>query len=183
MRFVSTGCNNAAAEDFGDDLGSFSGTVHAVVGKLVGREALGVERSKAGFIAEERATRHGHAARKQNFDRRIQPENGNASGAQEFGAAVLRIGAAAEREDGAFFVLGGAAEGGAKLIGFDLAKGGFAETFENLRNGEACGFLNAIIEVNKTPGELAREECAYGGLAGTHETGKTKNWRAGLRPA
>src|SRR5882762_9645826 len=53
MRLVSAGSNNAAAENFRDDLGGFAGAVNAIVGELIGRQALGVERAEAGFIAEE----------------------------------------------------------------------------------------------------------------------------------
>ena len=179
MRFVSTGRNNAAAQDFRDDLGRFAGAIHAVVGKLVGRKALGVERSKAVFIAEKRAAGHGHTARKQNFDGRIQPENGNASGTQKFWATGLRVGAAAKSKNGAFFELRGATESSTELICFDLTKSGLTEAFENLWNREARGFLNAIIEIYKVPGELTREERADGGLTGTHETGEAKNRNAG----
>src|SRR5260370_33832346 len=41
MRGVSTGCNNAAAQNFRDDLCGFAGAVPAIIGKLIGRETLG----------------------------------------------------------------------------------------------------------------------------------------------
>src|SRR6516225_6203826 len=116
MRLVSTGCNNAAAQDFGDHLRRLAGTVYAVVGKLIRREALSVERAKAGFVAEQRAAGHGHAAGEQNFYGRIQPENGNARGAEKFRATGLRVGAAAEGDDGAFLVLGGETQRTAELV-------------------------------------------------------------------
>src|SRR5216684_5187636 len=183
MRGVSTGCNNTAAQDFRDNLSGFAGTVHAVVGELIGRETLGVERAEAGFIAEKGTAGHGHASREQNFDGRIQPQNRGAGSAQEFGAARLRVGAAAKGENGAFFHLCGAAEGCAELIRFDLAESRFAEAFENFGNREAGGGFDALIEIDKAPGELPCEERANGGFAGTHKAGKAQNWDAGLRPA
>jgi hypothetical protein len=69
MRLVSTGSNKAAAENLRDDLCGFGGAVHAIVRELIRRQALFVERAEAGFVAEERAAGHGHAAGKQNFER------------------------------------------------------------------------------------------------------------------
>jgi len=157
MRFVSTRSNNAAAKDFRDDLGGFAGTVHAVIGKLIGRKALGVERAEAGLVAEQRAAGHSHAAGEKNFDRGVEPENGNAGGAKKFGATGLRIGAAAESEHGAFLELGGAAECGAKLVGFDRSKGGLAEAFEHFGDGQTRSLFDAFVEIHEAPGELAGE--------------------------
>jgi len=57
------GCGwNPTAEDFGNDLRGFAGTVHAVIGEMVRREALSVQRTEAGFVAEERTAGHGHAS-------------------------------------------------------------------------------------------------------------------------
>jgi hypothetical protein len=183
MRGVSTGSNNAAAQNFRDDLGGLAGTVHAVIGKLIRRETLSVQRAEAGFVTEKRTAGHGHATRKQNFDGRIQPQNRDAGSAQKIRAAWLRVGAAAKGDNGAFFELRGAAESSAELIRFDLAEGRFAEAFEDLGNWEAGGCFDAVIEIDKAPSELASEKCANGGLAGTHKTGKAENRYAGLRPA
>src|SRR5713101_4372536 len=136
-----------------------------------------------GFVAEKRTAGHGHAARKENFDGRVQPQDGSAGSAQKIGAARLRVSAAAEGENGAFFELHGAAERSAELVRFDLAESEFAEAFEYLGNGETGGSFDAVIEIDKVPGEVLREERANGGLAGTHETSQTKNRHAGLRPA
>ena len=183
MRHVSTRCNNAAAQDFCDNLGWFAGAVHAVVGKLIGRKTLGVKSAEAGFVAEKRTAGHGHAARKKNFDWRIQPQNGSAGSAQKIGAAWLRVSAAAEGENRAFFELRSAPERSAELVCFDLAEREFTEAFEYLGNGETCGSFDAVIEIDKAPGEVPREERANGGFAGTHETGQAQNRDAGLQPA
>jgi len=174
MRLVSTGSNNATAEDFGDDLRGLRGAIDAIVCELIGRQALRVKRAEAVFVAEERAAGHSHAAGKQDFERGIQPKNGSASSAEKFGAAGLRVSAATEGEDGAFLMFGGAAEGGAELIGFNLAESGFTEALEDFGDGEAGGFLDAVIEIDKTPGELTREERADSSLAGTHKSGEAK---------
>ncbi len=183
MRHVSTRCNNAAAQDFRDNLGWFAGAVHPVVSKLIRRKTLRVESAEAGFVAEKRTAGHGHTARQENFDGRIQPQNGSSGSAQKIGAALLRVSAATEGENGAFFELRSATERSAELVRFDLAESEFAESFENLGNGEAGGSFNAVIEIDKMPGEVPREEGANGGFAGTHKTGQAQNRGAGLLPA
>jgi len=73
---------------------------------------------------------------------------------------------------------GGAAKCRTKLVGFELAEGGFAEAFEELRDGDGGGGLDALVKVDEAPGELAGEEGADGGLAGAHEAGETDYLRA-----
>ena len=64
----------------------------------------------------------------------------------------MRVRASAEGENGAFFHLRGAAKRGAELIGLDLPESRFAESFENLRDGQASRFFDAFIEIDKAPG-------------------------------
>src|SRR5260370_37027707 len=99
MRLVSTRCNNAAAQNFGDHLRGFAGAIHAVIGKLVRREPLRVKLAKAAFVAEERPPGHGHAAREQNFHGRIEPENGSPRGTKKFWREALRAGATRDAEE------------------------------------------------------------------------------------
>ena len=183
MRFVSSRRNNAEAKNLGNDLRRIAGSIDAIVGELVGRQALRVKRAEAGFVAKKRAAAHGHAPRKKNFRRRVEPENGNAGSAEKFRAAGLRVGAATEGKDGAFFLFGGAAERGTELVGFHLSENGFAQAFEDLRDGESGSLFNAVIEIDKPPRELAGKQSANRGLAGTHEPGETQNGDAGLCPA
>ena len=131
VRFAGAAGDDVEAENFGDDAGGFAGAVDAMIGELIGRQALRMERAEAGFVAEERAAGHGHAAGEQDFDGSVEPDDGNAGGAKKFGRALLGVSAAAEGEHDRFFEFEDAAERGAKLIGFDLAKGGFAEALEN----------------------------------------------------
>lgn len=119
--------------------------------------------------------------REKKLDRRIEPEDGNARSAKKFGAARLSVGAAAKGEHGGFPVFGGAAQGSAKLIGFDLPKGGLAKAFEELRDRESGGLLDAFIEVDEMPRELAREKRADGRLARAHKTSEAKYLGAGRR--
>jgi hypothetical protein len=177
--FAATSHDNAAAENFRDDLRGIAGAVHAEVSELVRGKALGVKRAKAGFVAKERSAGHSHAAREQKLDGRIEPKNRGASVAEKFGAARLGVSAAAEREDGGFLEFGSAAQGGAQLIRFDLAKSGFAEALENLGNGQACELLDAFIQINETPCELTCEKSANSGLAGSHESSKANHLGAG----
>src|SRR5579885_2276317 len=165
--------DDAASKNFGDDLRRLAGAIDAKIGQLIGRQALGMELAEARFVAKERAAGHCHAAGEQNFDRRIEPKDRYSGGAKKFGAALLGVRAAAESENRAFAKFSGAAESSAKLIGFELAKGRLAVTLEKLRDGDAsCGF-DAVIEVDKAPAKLASQQSADGGLAGTHESGKT----------
>jgi len=167
--------HDAAAKDLGDDASRFSGTVDAIIGELIRRKALRVKRTKAGFVAEKRTASHGRAAGEKDLDWRIEPKDSDTGVAKEVRAACLRIGAAAKSEDGALLELGGASESGAQLIGFELAKGRFTVTFEELRDGDAGGFLNAVVEIDETPSELSSEQVADGGLAGTHESGESED--------
>jgi hypothetical protein len=175
--------SQSVAEDFRDDGGGFAGAVDAVIGLLIRRKTLRVKLAKAVDIAKERAAGHGHAALQQNLDGGIQPHDGNSGGAEEFGSAGLGVGAAAEGEDRAFFQFESAAEGGAELVGFDLAEGRLTEAFENLSDSQSRGFLDAVIKIDEAPGQLASEERADSGLAGAHEPGETKNLDAGVGPA
>ena len=127
MGFAAGAGDNSEAQDFGDRLRGIDGAVDAVVGELIGRQTLGVEGAKTGFVAEERAASHGHATAQQDFRWGVEPEDGNACGAKKFGAAGLRVGAATEGENYAGLIFRGAAQGGAELIGFELAERRFAE--------------------------------------------------------
>lgn len=181
MRFAGAVGNDVEAEDFGDDASGFAGAVDAVIGELIGRETLRVQGAEAGLVAEERAAGHGHAAGEKDFDRRVEPDDGDAGGAEKFGRALLRVGAAAERQDDRLFLLEDAAERGAELVGFDLAKGLFAEAFENLGDAQVRGGFDAIVEIDEAPSELTREQGADRGLAGAHEAGEAKQRYALLR--
>ena len=181
MRFARAAGNDVEAEDFGDDAGGVTGAVDAMLGELVGREPLGVERAKAGFVAKERTTGHGHAAGEEDFDGRVEPNHRHVCGAEKFGRALLGVGAAAEGEHDRFFEFEDATERGAELVGFDLAEGGFAETLENFRDAHVGGGFDAIVKIDEAPGELAGEERADGGLAGAHEAGEAEERYALLR--
>jgi len=150
---------------------------------LIRSKALRVKLAEAVDIAKEGAAGHGHAALQENLDGGIKPHDWNSGGAEEFGGAGLGVSAAAEGEDGAFFQFEGAAKGGAELISFHLAEGQLTEAFENLSDSQSCGFLDAVIEIDEAPGQLASEERADSGLAGAHEAGEAKDLNAGVRPA
>jgi hypothetical protein len=185
MRFEigSRGACNAAAKNFGDDHGSVAGTVHAKIGKLVRNDALGVKRAEAGFIAEKRPAGHGHAAREQDFDAGVEPDDRDTRVAEKFGSAGLRVGAAAESEDGGFLLFDGAADGGAEFIGFQLTEGGLAVAFEKLRDGDPGAGFDSFVEIHKAPAELASEARADRAFAGAHESGEADNRNAREGPA
>jgi hypothetical protein len=163
---------DAEAQDIGDDERWFASAVHAVVGELIGRKPLRMQRAKAGFIAEKRASGHGHAAREQSFDWGVEPDDGNALRAQKIRRAGLRVSAATEREYGRFAQFECAPERGAELRGFEQTKGGFAVTFEKFGDAQAGSVFDAVIEIDETPCELAGELRADGALAGAHESGE-----------
>ncbi len=131
-----------------------------------------MQRAKAGFIAEQWPASHGHAAREQGFDRGIEPDDGDSLRAQKIRRARLRVGAAAEREDGRFAQFERASECGAELRGFEQAERRLAVAFEKFRDAQAGSVFDAVIEIDETPRELASELHADGGLSGAHESGE-----------
>ena len=109
---------NAEAQYIGDHERRLAGAVHAKIGELIRRKALGMQGAKTGFIAKERTASHDHAAGEQIFDWRIEPDNGNALCSQEFGRAGLCVGPAAECDHRGFARFERASESCAKLCGF-----------------------------------------------------------------
>jgi len=172
MRFKLGGRNAGypAPQDLRDNHGGIAGTVYAEIGELVRNAALRVQRAEAGFIAEQRAARHGHATREKNFNARVQPDDRDAGVAEKFGSAGLRVGSAAEGKHSGFLMFDGATQGGAEFIGFELAKGGFAVAFKKLRNGDARGGFDAFVEIDEAPSELPGKTRADGAFAGTHKS-------------
>src|SRR5215469_3384323 len=175
MGLVSCRSNNAETQNLGDNFAGLARAVHAIIGKQVGRHALGVERAEAGFVEKEGAASHGHAAGEQNFDWGIEPEDRDSSRPQKFGAAGLRVGSATESQNRALLELGSAAQSSAELVGFQLPEECLAKALEDLRNGQTRRFLNAVVQIDKMPGKLPRQERTHGRLAGTHEAGEAKN--------
>ena len=160
---------DAQAKDVGDDRGGITAAVHAEISELIRGQTLGVERAEAGFVAKERATGHGHAACEKGFHGRVEPDDWDALGLEEFGSAVLRIGAAAECEYSRFAEFDSAAESGAELGGLEQAEGGFAVALEEFGDAGAGGVFDELVEIDEAPGELAGELSADGGFAGAHE--------------
>jgi hypothetical protein len=72
-------------------------------------------------------------------------------------------------------VFDGAAQGGAKFVGFELAEGGLPVALKELRDGDAGGGFDAFVEIHETPAELAGKARANGAFAGAHETGETED--------
>ena len=62
MCFAATCRDNAAPEDFRDDLRGIARAVQAKVRKLIRGKTLRVQSSKTDFVAEKGPTGHGHAA-------------------------------------------------------------------------------------------------------------------------
>src|SRR6266576_3285452 len=168
MGLVSSRSNNAEAQDLRHNFGGFTGAFHPMVGKLVGGQALGVKRAETGLVSEQRPAGHGQAPGEQNLDGGIEPKNGDTGRAQKLGAAGLRVGAATERQDRSLLKLASAADCRAKLVRFELAEECLAE---------------ALVEIDKAPRELPREERTNGSLAGTHEAGERNNRHARSKAA
>lgn len=144
-------------KDFRDDESGIGGAVHAVIGELVGRNALCMELAKTGFIAKKRPAGHSHAAREERFDGRVEPNDGNILRAEKFRSALLRVSSTAEGEYNRFFGFRCAAKNDAELFRLKRAEGRFTKAFEELRDAKSGRFLDTLVEVNKTPGELARK--------------------------
>src|ERR1700758_2152505 len=166
---------DAKAEDVGYDEWWFTGAVHTVVGELVRRNALRVQSAKPGFVTKQRAAGHGHAAREQSFNRRIEPDDRNALRSQKFRRTRLGVSAAAECDYGRVAQFESAAEGGAEVRGFQQAEACFAMALEKFGDAQAGSVFNAVVEINEAPGELAGQLGAYSRLAGTHESGEGDN--------
>lgn len=67
--------------------------------------------------------------------------------------------------------LNSAAERGAQLVRFQLAKREFAVALEKFGNRDARGLFDALVEIDEVPAKLARETGAYRTFARAHETG------------
>src|SRR5580704_13832145 len=154
FRIGGARAGNAATKNFGNDGCRVATTFNAKIGELIGNDALGMKRTKAGFIAKERPPGHGHAAGKKDVDGSIEPDNGNTGVAEKFGSSCLSVAATTESDDGGLFEFDGAAKSGAKLIGFELAECGLAVTFEKLRNGDAGRGFDAFVEIDEVPAKL-----------------------------
>ena len=150
-------------------------TVHPVVGKAIGRNALRMQRAEAHFIAEEGPARHRHATGKKGIDRGIEPDDGDALCAKEFGSAWLSVSAAAQRENDGLLRLRDAAEHGPKLLGFQRSKCWFAVPFEKFGDAQASGLFNAVVQIDEAPRELTRQERPDSGLTGAHESGEAND--------
>jgi hypothetical protein len=172
------GGNDSSTEDFGYYTGRFAGAVYAVVGLLIRRETLRIEGSEAGLVSEQRAASHGHAAIEQNIEGSIQPNDGNACSAKKLRGAGLGVGSAAECEDRGFLVLDSAAQGCAQLVRFHLAECRLAQALENLRNAQPGGLFDTIVQIDKTPSQLAGQQRADSRFAGAHEAGEAKHLQA-----
>lgn len=142
-----------------------------------------MKRTKAGFIAEKRPAGHGHATREKNVDGSVQPDDRDTGIAKKFGSARLRVGSATESDDGGFMELHGAPQRGTQLFRFQLTKSRLAVALEKFGDGDSSGLLNAFVQVDKAPAELATEASANGAFTRAHETGETNNGGARLRAA
>src|SRR5580704_3433317 len=143
--FRARNSGNGAAQDFADNRSRIAGTIHAKVSELIRRQTLRVQGAKTGFVPEEWAAGHGHAARKQDVDGGVEPNNRNAGVAKEFGRSRLGVRPSAERENSELFLLDSTPECGTKLIGFQPAKGQLAVTFKKFRNRDGRGRFDALV--------------------------------------
>jgi hypothetical protein len=182
-KFAGGDASNPPPKNFGNHNGGISGAIDAKIGELIRGETLRMKRPEAGLVAEERPARHSHATREKDVDRSVQPDDRDAGIAQEFGGARLGIGASAESNDGGFMELDSAAERATQLLSFELAKSELAVAFEKFGDRDAGGLLDAFVEIDKVPPELAGEAGANSAFASAHETGETDDGDARLRSA
>ena len=174
MRFglSSLGSDQASAKNLGYDCGGIARAIDAKVRELVGRQALGMKGTEAGFVAKKRPARHGHAAREKDVNGSIEPDDRYGGVTKEFGSAVLGVSAAAESKNRRLLEFSGAADRSAQLLGFELAKCRLAMTFEKLGNGYTCGFFDALVKIDEVPAELTCQAGTDRAFTCTHETGQ-----------
>ncbi len=126
-----------------------------MIGELIGREALRIERAETGFIAEKRAASHGHTTREKDVNGGVQPNDRNPGVAEKFRGARLRVGAAPESDNGGLMEFRSPAESGSELICFQLTEGRLTMAFEELGDADAGGGFDAFVEVDEVPAEMA----------------------------
>jgi hypothetical protein len=63
-------------------------------------------------------------------------------------------------------------ESSSKLRSFEQAEGRLAVALEEFGNAQAGSVFDAVVEVDKTPSELARQLRADGSFSGTHKSGE-----------
>jgi len=184
MRFGVCGCLNsdeAPPKNFSDHGGRIARAINAKIRELVGGQALGVEGTEAGLVAEKGPARHGHAAREKYVDGGVQPDDGYAEVAQEFGSARLGVRAATEGKNRRFFELGGATDRSAQLLRFQLAKRGFAMALKEFRDAYTGCLFDAFVQIDEMPAELAGQAGADRAFARAHETSQANHLGTGLR--
>src|SRR6516165_127643 len=144
MRFGLSGLRShqPAAKNLGCDGCRIARAIDAKIRELVGRKTLGVKGAEAGFVAKKGPARHGHAAREKHVDGGVEPDDRYAGVAEKFGRAGLGVGAAAKSKNRGLLELRGAANRRAQLLGFELAKCGFAVALEKFGDGYAGGVLD-----------------------------------------
>jgi hypothetical protein len=172
MRFCRTSTYDALPQNLFYYTRWRTGAVHSKVGLLIRGEALGMQGSKTGLIAKQRPSGHDHTPGQEGIDGSVKPEDWRAGSAEEIGAAGLGVSTASQGENSAFPLFRGAAECGAQLICFDLAKGRLAQALEYFGNGEVRCFFNAGIQIDEAPSQLTGQQGSDGGLAGAHEACK-----------
>ena len=175
MRSLSRGHlgENAEREDFFDDAQGLDVCFDAVIGKFVGRQAIGIELAKTGFVAKERAIGDVSAAREEFFDGAVKPDECSGIFAEESDIIGLRGGAAAERNDTRLLKRDGFADCFFQLLVLDLAEGGLPEFRKNRGDRGAGGFGDEFIEIDVLPTDLASEQARDGGLAAAHKASET----------
>ena len=177
MRFglSSLGSDQATAKNLGYHCGGIARAIDAKVRELVGRQALGMKGTEAGFVAKKRPARHCHAAREKDVNGSIEPNDRYGGVTKEFGGTGLGVGAAAESKNRRLLEFSGAADRSAQLLGFELAKCGFAVALEKFGDGYAGGVLDAPIKVNEVPAQLTGQAGADRAFTCAHETGQAND--------
>src|ERR1051326_5879579 len=171
------GGKDAKTENVCNHQRRIAGTIHAIVGELIGREPLLVKGMKTGLIAKEGTRGHGHAPRKQGFDGGIEPDDRDILRFQKLRSAGLGVGAAAKRNHGRFAEFERSSESGPELCRFEQAKGWLAVALEKFCDTHARGVLDAVIQIDETPSEVAGELRPDGSLAGAHESSESDDGR------
>jgi len=142
----------------------------AVVGKLVGWQALFVEAAEAGLVAKKRPVGDLRAATQQLLDGAAEPDQRRGVLAQQRQILRLRDRAAAERNDARLLRFVGFGDDARELLAFDAAELGFAGARENFGDRRTGRLSDAPVEIDVRPTELPGEQTSGSRFAAAHET-------------
>jgi hypothetical protein len=141
------------------------------ISEFVRGQALVVKFAETGFIAKERTVSDAGSAFQEICDGTVQPDQRDVGPTQKRDILLLRRGSTAQRNDAGLLLFGGLAENARELFVLDSPEFRLAELGENIGDGLASMFDDALVEIHVLPANLTREQPRDGGFAAAHEPG------------